>query len=104
MRVLTCLSVCCGCFFLRSTITYGIWGEKEIVQYILLAFLAVELFTIIGVYVYFAVNNPDCLRSETFTLSKLAMEKGHIGDGVNGIEQREPDQHQTPVIIGVKDD
>ena len=55
-------------FFLTlcSTITYGIWGEKEIVQYILLAFLAVELFTIIGVYVYFAVNNPDCLRSETF--------------------------------------
>ena len=50
------------------------------------------------------MNNPDCLRSETFTLSKLAMEKGHIGDGVNGIEQHEPDQHQTPVIIGVKDD
>ncbi|WP_432733010.1 hypothetical protein [Haemophilus influenzae] len=47
-------------FFLTlcSTITYGIWDEKEIVQYILLAFLAVELFTIIGVYVYFAVNNP----------------------------------------------
>ncbi len=74
-------------FFLTlcSTITYGIWGEKEIVQYILLAFVAVELFTIIGVYVYFAVNNPDCLRSETFTLSKLAMEKGQIGDTTSGL-------------------
>lgn len=93
-------------FFLTlcATMTYGIWGTKDIVQYCLLAFLAIELLAILSSYLYFAFKNPDCLRSETFTLSKLAIEKGQIGDGTNGISQREPEQPQTPIIIGVKND
>lgn len=77
-----------------STITYGIWGEKEFVLYFLLSFLSIEILAIIGAFWYFAVKNPDCLRSETFTLSKLAIEKGQIGDTTRGLI----DQSQARII------
>ncbi|MEE6030472.1 hypothetical protein [Avibacterium paragallinarum] len=74
-------------FFLTlgSTITYGIWGEKEFVMYFLLVILGIEIAAIIGAFWYFAINNPDYLRSETYTLSKLAIEKGQLGDTNNGL-------------------
>ena len=74
-------------FFLTlcSTITYGIWGNKELVLYCLLVMLIIEILVIFGVYIYFAITNPDCLRSETFTLNKLALEKGLIGDDTFGL-------------------
>jgi hypothetical protein len=36
-------------------------------------------------YVYFARVNPDSLRSEQFSLSKLAIEKGLVGDSLAGL-------------------
>ena len=36
-------------------------------------------------YIYFAVKNPDALRSERFTLSKMAIEKNLIGDNIFGL-------------------
>jgi hypothetical protein len=36
-------------------------------------------------YIYFAFKNPDALRSETFTLSKMALEKNLIGDNRVGL-------------------
>jgi hypothetical protein len=36
-------------------------------------------------YIYFALNQPDALRSEKFTLSKMAIEKNLIGDNRAGL-------------------
>ena len=36
-------------------------------------------------YVYYALKNPDALRSERFTLSKMAIEKNLIGDDKAGL-------------------
>ncbi|WP_143529824.1 hypothetical protein [Rodentibacter rarus] len=70
---------------LASTITYGIFGEKEILLYFLIGALITELISIIVAYFIFAFKDPDCLRSETYTLSKLAIEKGQIGDNQSGL-------------------
>jgi hypothetical protein len=35
-------------------------------------------------YVYFALRDPDALRSESFALRKMAIQKGIIGDDLMG--------------------
>jgi hypothetical protein len=38
-------------------------------------------------YVYFMFRNPDALRSESYSLSKMAIERGLLGDSMFGIAQ-----------------
>lgn len=38
----------------------------------------------LGAYIFFAIRSPDALRSETFTLSKLAIERSVTGDNLAG--------------------
>lgn len=47
--------------------------------------LVVSVLTYIFSYVYFAIKSPDALRSEKFTLSKMAIEKNLIGDNMTGL-------------------
>jgi hypothetical protein len=37
-------------------------------------------------YVFFMFRNPDALRSEGFSLQKLALEKGLVGDNLHGLK------------------
>lgn len=46
-----------------------------------------SLITFIFSYLFLLVRNPDALRSETFTLSKMAIEKGLTGDSIKGLSQ-----------------
>lgn len=54
----------------------------------ILVFLAVILGAVFllyfAAYVFFALRNPDYLRSEKYTLSKLAIEKSVKGDNIAG--------------------
>lgn len=36
-------------------------------------------------YVYFAIKQPDALRSESYTLRKMAIERGLVGDSATGL-------------------
>ena len=47
--------------------------------------LALVLLVFLGAYIYLLSRNPDALRSEQFSLSKMAIEKGLIGDNVSGL-------------------
>jgi hypothetical protein len=47
--------------------------------------LILVLCLFLGSYIYFARTNPDALRSEQFSLSKLAIEKGMVGDSLAGL-------------------
>lgn len=49
--------------------------------------------TFIASYVFLLFSNPDALRSETFTLSKMAIEKGLVGDSLIGLN--EPTSHES---------
>ncbi len=46
---------------------------------------AILLISILSAYFYFMVNDPDALRSESFKLSKMALEKGKMGDSIVGL-------------------
>jgi hypothetical protein len=55
-----------------STVLFGISLGGSVLLYL-------------SAYVYFALKNPDALRSEKFTLSKMALEKNLIGDNRFGL-------------------
>lgn len=89
---------------LIATTACGIWVEKEFILYFLLSFLGVEILAIILAYAFFAFKDPDCLRSETFTLNKIAMEKGQIGDNSQGLIENRPKDKEQPVVIEVNNE
>ena len=53
----------------------------------MITFLALTILIYLGSYIYFALKNPDALRSEKFTLSKIAIEKNLIGDSNVGLHE-----------------
>ena len=52
----------------------------------------------IVVYSYFMVKNPDALRSEKFTLSKMAIERSITGDNISGFIDPQERTLQLPVV------
>lgn len=54
----------------------------------LLALAGVILVMIIIAYVFFMRSNPDYLRSENYTLQKMAIERGVFGDSITGLMPR----------------
>lgn len=61
------------------------FGSPAWIQILLAILLSVASLIYFGVYIFFAVKSPDSLRSETFTLSKLAIEKSMRGDDLVGL-------------------
>ena len=51
----------------------------------LVVFTGISALIYLVAYIYFMGRNPDLLRSESFTLRKLEIEKGIIGDSLTGI-------------------
>lgn len=50
------------------------------------AMLVSVLVLFLAAYVYFAWTNSDALRSEQFSISKLAIERGLVGDSLSGLQ------------------
>ena len=46
---------------------------------------SVVMITFVIAYAYFAITAPDSLRSERFTLSKMAIEHSSKGDNLVGL-------------------
>lgn len=42
------------------------------------------LLVFLGAYIYLLLRDPDALRSEEFSLNKMALEKGLVGDSTHG--------------------
>ncbi|MCA1626194.1 MAG: hypothetical protein LC778_20860, partial [Acidobacteria bacterium] len=49
--------------------------------------LVIAVVAFMSSYIYFMVKNPDALRSERFTLSKMKIEKNLIGDDKSGLKE-----------------
>lgn len=56
----------------------------------LVCFVGLAVAVYLGAYLYLLIRNPDALRSERFTLEKMAIEKGVVGDHLVGTA--DPDQ------------
>lgn len=67
---------------LLATVAFDAPGWLSIILLILLCLLVLLFLT--G-YLYFMINDPDALRSEKFTLQKLVIEKGLVGDSSYGV-------------------
>jgi hypothetical protein len=52
---------------------------------ILLACLIIVVLGFLAAYAYFAIKNPDALRTERYTLTKLAIEQYMSGDDEVGL-------------------
>lgn len=50
----------------------------------LVVLLVIVSFAYVGLYILFALRAPDCLRSEKFTIAKIAIEKSVQGDNLAG--------------------
>jgi hypothetical protein len=61
--------------------------------------LAACLVALLGGYFYFAFTNPDYLRSERFTLRKLEIGKGLLGDSESGMTDPVPLEAPKQVLI-----
>jgi hypothetical protein len=61
------------------------WGAPGWALISLAGFLGVTVATYLISYVIYAIKNPDALRSEKYTLSKMAIEKNLIGDSTAGL-------------------
>ena len=57
------------------------------------------LVTFIGAYIFLLIKNPDALRSERFTLSKMAIERGLIGDSLSGLWEEEVVEDTIPEAL-----
>jgi len=76
-------------------VTAPSWNPPGWLLVLLGVLLTLSVSLYLGSYVYFALTSPDALRSERFTLSKMALEKNLIGDsraGLIGIDEMQTSQ------------
>jgi hypothetical protein len=62
--------------------------EVKAPQWVVVVFviaLALTVILYLSAYVYCLFNDRDALRSETYSIHKLAIEKGYMGDSLTGI-------------------
>ena len=76
--------------FLGSTIVAFYSGVPHQFCWLLVAATAVLLLCYLVTHFYFMVKNPDALRSEKFTIEKMALERGLIGDSSIGLHDAAP--------------
>lgn len=71
-----------------SAFLAGLWLEAPRPYLALLATLCVLTLLIeLGAYLYLLFYDRDALRSERFTLEKIRLEKGLIGDSMSGVRE-----------------
>ena len=51
----------------------------------IMVFIGVTLAMYLVAYVYCLINDKEALRSETYSIQKLAIEKGFVGDNLAGV-------------------
>lgn len=76
--------------WLSGILTVGLvlapsWNPPAWLLVFMAGLLGISVVIFLGSYIYFAAKQPDALRSEKFTLSKMAMEKNLIGDSRSGL-------------------
>lgn len=70
-----------------------------IVTVILLVLMSISFLI---AYFYFMIKNPECLRTEKYSLQRLAIERG-LGDNISGVTVL-PDSSSSVRSLGVQTD
>jgi hypothetical protein len=59
-------------------------GSPQWITTLLALAVVANFILFIFAYIYFMAKDPDALRSESYSLSKLAIQRGLIGDNIHG--------------------
>jgi hypothetical protein len=62
----------------------------------LVSFMGLALLLYLGAFVYCLLTDKEALRSEKYSIEKLAIEKGIFGDSISGIIPTESDKMFPP--------
>jgi len=79
-------------------------GVPRAIQIGLFVITTVCIAVTIGAYFYFMFRNPDYLRSERFSLQKMAIERGIVGDNLQGIitERRQTSLSAPEPVVAIE--
>jgi hypothetical protein len=82
----------------------GVLGSATLTSFLLQAptwasivfatFTGLPILLFLVAYIFFMIRDPDALRSERYSIQKMAIEKGLIGDDLHGL--LEPTEGATP--------
>ena len=80
-----------GLGILVAGLSGTIWsGAGSGIQSLLGGLVAVFALVYLGMTIYFAARDPDALRSERYSIRKMEIERGMIGDNVAGLRELDP--------------
>lgn len=68
-------------------VSASLFGISEKLIWLFAVLLCVFIICYLITHFYFMFKNPDALRSEKFTIQKMALERGLIGDNVIGMHE-----------------
>jgi hypothetical protein len=78
-----------------------IWSDAPAWLTIGLGICALVNFLLFGcAYIFFMVKDPDALRSESYSLQKLALQKGLFGDSIQGLSTVDAPPSHVMVVTG----
>lgn len=69
---------------ISATLTSAHFKLHEWVIYLFAGFSCVTMALYLVAYLYCLFNDRDALRSETYSIQKMAIEKGFVGDDISG--------------------
>jgi hypothetical protein len=83
-----------------GTVGSHVSSQPAWVTAILLSLTVLVVLVHVWAYVYFMFKSPDALRSERFSLEKMAMERGLFGDTRKGFLSQSPDAEDLLPLPG----
>jgi uncharacterized protein YacL len=84
---------------LLSTVSILVWEHAP--TWLIVTIAALSIFLVlayVGAYLFFMLKNPDALRSERFTLSKMQIEKSQLGDTSHGFNEIDTSLHSPAAL------
>ena len=69
---------------ISATLTSAHFKLPEWVMYLFAGFSCITMALYLIAYLYCLVKDRDALRSETYSIQKMAIEKGFVGDDISG--------------------
>lgn len=73
--------------FLAALLFAAFYGLPIEITILLSIIVVIFVVAYLATHTYFMTKNPDALRSEKFTIQKMAIERGLIGDSTQGMRK-----------------
>lgn len=74
------MAVCIAGIFTSFHFSFPVWSS-----YFFAFFAFVTMSVYVAAYIFCLIKHPDALRSETYSIQKLAIQKGFVGDDITGV-------------------